>query len=177
MFHVYFSNLLQNRDIVKVYNRKTVYINTCEKERNLDGFLVLFALTAKSLSEEDRRLLEEKTKERIYSDQSYIKLSAIRDSWLFYVKSLYLAHFKDPYDKDKHKIEILPHLPPLYSNALLQHCYNVLAEAVSECLFRGVERIKMLEKEYIVPCVESKFLLVFLCCIVLLIVFACSYSG
>jgi hypothetical protein len=158
---VCFSDLLQDRDIVKVNNRNTVCINTCEKEKNLDGFLVLFALTAKSLAEEDRRLLEEKANTIICCDQNYIKLSAVRDHWLWYMKSLYIAHFKHPDDREKHKVAIMHDLPSLYSNALLQHCYNVLAEAVSQCLFRGVERIKMLEKEYIVPCFESKFLLVY----------------
>lgn len=129
-------------------NIKTVYIDPSEKEEKLGAFLVLFAITCLEVAEEDRLLVAQKAKEDKYKE---LKLLAVRDSWLYYVRGLYNSHFR--VSKDQHLFKLLlDELPPLYRDIVIQHCHDVLGEALNECLFSGVQRIIVLDKKYIVPC-------------------------
>lgn len=143
----FISDLLKDKDVLNVDNIKTVYIDPAEKEEKEEAFLVLFAITCLKVDEEDRLQVAEKADLAKYRE---LKLLSVRDSWLYWVRGLYNSHFK--VSKEEHLFKLLlDDLPSLYRDSVIEHCHDVLGEALNECLFNGVERILVLNKEYIVP--------------------------
>lgn len=151
------SDLIQSKDIVNVKNQKTIYVSPSEKEENLSAFLVLIAITIKHVTEEDRLLLAEKSKEEEYQK---LRLKTLRDSWLYYLRTSYRTHFMIQ-SSGRHRIDLVHHIAPMYRNSLLQECYEAFSDAISDFLFRGAERILVLEKEYKLPDTECNFFFFF----------------
>lgn len=157
------SELIQSKDIVNVKNKKTIYVSPSEKEEKMAAFLVLIAITIKHVAEEDRILLAEKSKEEEYEK---LKLKTLRDSWLYYLRTSYRTHFILE-SSGRHRIDLVHHIAPMYRNSLLQECYEAFSEAISDYLFRGAERILVLEKEYKLPDAECKFFFCLFCCLLI----------